>query len=77
LFPLLPPYPGLWLDRIEITDQAVTLSLRTTAPAVPCPRCAQPARQVHSRYTRYARDLPPEWGSGGRWFKSSRPDFKQ
>jgi transposase len=58
LLPLLPPDPGLRLDRIAITDQAVTLSLRITVPAAPCPLCAQPARQVHSHYPRHARDLP-------------------
>jgi len=58
LLPLLLPDAALRLDRIEITAQAVTLCLRTTRPAVPCPRCAQPARQVHSRYTRHAHDLP-------------------
>jgi hypothetical protein len=58
LLPLLLPAPALRLDRVEITDQAVTLSLRTTVPASPCLLCAQPARQVHSRYTRHAHDLP-------------------
>jgi transposase len=58
LLPLLPPDAALRLDRIAITDQTVTLSLRTTGPAVPCPLCAQPARHVHSLYTRHARDLP-------------------
>ena len=55
---LLLPNPGLCLDRVEITPQAVILGLRTTAPAALCPRCAQPARQVHSHYTRSAHDLP-------------------
>jgi transposase len=55
---LLLPDRSLCLDRVEITAQAVSLSLRTTSPSVPCPLCAQPARQVHSRYTRHARDLP-------------------
>jgi transposase len=57
LLPLLPD-PGVRLDHIEITDQAVTLCLCSTASVSPCPRCAQPARQVHSRYARYAHDLP-------------------
>jgi transposase len=54
----LLPDPGLCLDRVEITALAVTLCLRTTTPAAPCPLCAQPARQVHSHYTRSAYDLP-------------------
>jgi transposase len=56
LLPLLPP--GLGLDHVEITSQAITLALHTTAEAVPCPVCAAPASRVHSRYTRHARDLP-------------------
>jgi transposase len=58
LLPLVLPDPGLCLDRVEITAEAVTLCLRTTASAAPCPRCAQPARQVHSSYARFAHDLP-------------------
>ena len=58
LFPLLLPDPTIRLDRVEITPQAVTFTLCTTAPAALCPRCAQPARQVHSYYARSARDLP-------------------
>jgi transposase len=58
LLPLLLPDPGLCLDHVEITVQAVTLCLRTTAAAALCPLCAQPARQVHSRYLRSAQDLP-------------------
>ena len=26
---------------------------------------------------RFSRPGPPEWGSGGRWFESSRPDMKE
>jgi transposase len=58
LLSLFLPNPGLCLDRVEITPQAVVLDLRTTAPAALCPVCTQPARQVHSRYTRSAHDLP-------------------
>lgn len=58
MHPLLLPDPLLRLDRIEITAQTIALCLRTAAPAALCPVCAQPARQVHSRYTRHAHDLP-------------------
>jgi transposase len=58
LFPLLLPDPRLCLSRVEITPQAVLLCLQATAPAVLCPLCGQPTRQVHSRYTRSAHDLP-------------------
>jgi transposase len=58
LLPLLLPDPRLCLDQIQITPDAVILCLHNTAPTVPCSLCAQPANQVHSRYTRSARDLP-------------------
>ena len=58
MLPLLLPDPRPCLDRVEITAQAVILYLRTTAPTALCPLCAQPARQVHSHYTRSAHDLP-------------------
>ena len=58
MFPLLLPDPGLCLDRVEITAQAVTLCLCTTAAVVPCPLCTRPAHQIHSRYSRSAHDLP-------------------
>jgi transposase len=57
VLPLLPE-PTLRLDRIEITDQAVTLCLLSTAAILPCPLCALPATDAHSRYTRQVRDLP-------------------
>src|SRR5262245_2138776 len=58
LFPLWLPDPGLRLDRIAITDQAITLFLSSAGPTAPCPLCAQPPRHVHSHYTRLAHDLP-------------------
>jgi len=58
LLPLLLPDPRLCLDQVQIAPHVVTLCLRTTASAVPCPLCSQPASQVHSHYTRSAHDLP-------------------
>jgi transposase len=55
---LLLPDPRFCLDQVQITPHAVTLCLRTTSSAAPCPLCAQPASQVHSHYTRSAHDLP-------------------
>jgi transposase len=60
LLPLLLPDPTLRLDHLEITEQALTLCLRATGPAASCPLCTQPARQVHSQYTRHAHDLPTQ-----------------
>ena len=30
----------------------------------------------NSLFLRLFRPAPPEWGSGGRWFESSRPDMQ-
>lgn len=57
MLPLPLPDPRLCLDRVELTPHAIALSLHAAAPAAPCPGCAQPARQVHSHYTRPAHDL--------------------
>jgi transposase len=58
LLPLSLPDPGLCLDRVEITPQAVFLCLHAIAPTAPCPGCAKTAHRVHSHYTRSAHDLP-------------------
>src|SRR5215510_6387630 len=58
LLPLLLPGPPFCLDQVQITPHAITLCLRATAQAAPCPLCALPASRVHSRYTRSALDLP-------------------
>ncbi len=31
--------------------------------------------RVKQRYDQAAKARPSEWGSGGRWFESSRPDI--
>src|SRR5262249_24435735 len=40
---------------------------------------AQPLEvsQLRSLSLRVSRPGPPEWGSGGRWFESSRPDIRR
>jgi len=52
--------PGLQLVQTDLTDETLTVHLRTTAATAPCPRCQQPSSAVHSRYTRTVADLP--WG---------------
>ena len=36
---LLPPLPGLNVDRVDATRELVTVHARPTAPAVACPLC--------------------------------------
>lgn len=52
--------PGLQFVETELTDQTLTVYLRTTAATAPCPRCQQPSSAVICRYTRTVADLP--WG---------------
>lgn len=48
----------LSLDRVEITDKLVKLTLASEQTRLPCPDCGQAAPRVHSRYTRTLSDLP-------------------
>jgi transposase len=58
---LLPDGADLCCTDLTFTDQAITLTLHSTAPTCPCPTCQQPSSQVRSRYMRTLVDLP--WGS--------------
>jgi hypothetical protein len=48
----------LRLDQIEITPQALTLSLAVETTEAACPLCQQASHRVHSHYTRTLADLP-------------------
>lgn len=48
----------LRLDQIEITPQALTLSLAVETTEAACPLCQQVSHRAHSHYTRTLADLP-------------------
>ena len=48
----------LRLDQIEITPQALTLSLAVETAEAACSLCQQVSHRVHSHYTRTLVDLP-------------------
>jgi len=55
---LLHDAPDLRVERCTIVDETVTVTLRATAMAAPCPMCDQVATRVHSHYHRTLADLP-------------------
>jgi transposase len=57
---LLPDATTLRLEACHVDDTAgqITLLVISTQTLVPCPRCAMPARRIHSRYERTLADLP-------------------
>lgn len=70
---LLPALSRLRLVQTELTDQTLTVHLRTTPTTAPCPCCQQPSSAVHSRYTRTVADLP--WGGTAVQFVLHVPTF--
>ena len=48
----------LRLEQIEMTPQALILSLAIETVEAPCPFCQQISHRVHSHYTRTLQDLP-------------------
>jgi len=57
---LLPDTTILRLDACYVDDAAaqIPLQVRSTPTSVPWPRCARPARRIHSHYERTLADLP-------------------
>jgi len=55
---LLPDESQLCIDRIEMEEDIIVLSVSSTNPAGLCPLCGTPSDQVHSHYQRHPADLP-------------------
>jgi hypothetical protein len=55
---LLPKVPGLKLEDSAIDAGMVSLSVKSTCPAVACPVCDQKTTRLHSHYLRILADLP-------------------
>ena len=58
IHPFLPDPLGLCCTRMQLDRGAVALELVPVTSTALCPACGQPARRVHSRYTRLLADLP-------------------
>lgn len=56
--PALALPDGLELVTFERMDDGLTLHVVSTQESPCCPLCSQPARRVHSHYTRLVADLP-------------------
>jgi transposase len=55
---LLPDPNSLRLLHLEVEPQCITAVIATTAPDALCPVCQHLSNRVHSRYQRFAADLP-------------------
>jgi len=55
---LLPHLPGLRVDDLAVTPDAVVVRAATTSAHESCPRCGVPSARVRSRYTRTLADRP-------------------
>ena len=50
--------PGLVVDRVDQTGEAVVVIVRSSTPTSLCPGCLAPSKRIHSRYRRRLSDLP-------------------
>lgn len=57
-FQFFPLGEGLELSSLEMSKGQLVLHVTATSSGSPCPLCAQPARRLHSRYSRVVKDLP-------------------
>ena len=55
---LLPHLAGLHLDRVEVEEHALTLTVSARQRTARCPCCATRSSHIQSRYTRTVADLP-------------------
>ncbi|HEX5409841.1 MAG TPA: transposase family protein, partial [Gemmatimonadaceae bacterium] len=55
---LCPAPDELWLERIAVSLDSITLVAIARRVAVPCPTCGLFSQRVHSRYVRTLGDLP-------------------
>lgn len=55
---LCPAPDELWLERIVLSRESITLVAMARRVAVPCPACGFLSQRVHSRYVRMLGDLP-------------------
>lgn len=50
--------PNLVLEKYEITDDVITLYVKSSNSKVVCPYCNTSSEKVHSNYVRSFQDLP-------------------
>ena len=64
---------GLVVDRVDQTDDAIVVMVRSSAASGPCPGCRAPSKRIHSRYRRRLSDLP--WAGRSVQFVLLAPRF--
>ena len=50
--PLFPHFPGLHVEGLLATSEAIQLRVRPVGATACCPHCGRRSRRIHSRYTR-------------------------
>ena len=55
---MLPDELQLRIDRVEVEDETVTISVTSTCEKSVCPHCQTVSERVHSCYQRQPADLP-------------------
>ena len=58
MYVLSPDESQLCIDRIEMEEGVIALSVSSTSPTSLCPLCGIPSDQVHSHHQRQPDDLP-------------------
>ncbi len=59
----MPHLAGLRVEHLAASADGIAITLRSSAPAAPCPLCQHPSAKRHSQYTRRMADLP--WSGVG------------
>ena len=54
----MPHLQGLHVDRLDVSDERISITVTTVRRAAPCPRCQRRSTTVHSHYDRQVADLP-------------------
>lgn len=55
---LLPDPDALRLERVQFTDDQITITVRSSSAVGKCPLCGRGSFRIHSFYTRTLSDLP-------------------
>jgi len=54
----MPHLRGLHVDRLDVSDERIAITVTTVRRSVPCPLCRRRSTTVHSHYDRQVADLP-------------------
>jgi len=58
LITFMPHLRGLHVDRLDVRDERISITVTTVRRAAACPLCRRRSTSVHSHYARQVADLP-------------------